>query len=365
MFEEVLNGVYQTNEYPVLGYLAKQWATKKPFVGKRILVATPVFRNTLLEYTALIAGGAELSIGCDTVACDTTIVEKLKQWGFSVLTQADVLNQEQNGQFFDLILDCAGQFSACNPTFGCVELTRSGVDLYKNSPKPIYVADSGIIKRIETSLGTGDGYFRALKQSGITTFKGKKLLVFGSGKVGSGIAMQGYAKGCSVTVITDTTRPQKINGFQVDFSEDMSKQNIQIIDVHNVTKIIDEINNANFIVTATGKKNALDKPDIVSAIMKSRAIAANMGVEDEYGEHIPESRVLNNKNTFNFLLEEPTHLKYIDASLGLHAALGELILQKKCSFKGIQNPPQELEQHMLDITIKNGIIGEELKPLIS
>ena len=363
MFEEVLNGVYQTNEYPVLGYLAKQWATKKPFVGKRILVATPVFRNTLLEYAALIAGGADLSIGCDTVACDITIVKKVKQWGFSVLTQADVLNQEQNGQFFDLILDCAGQFSACHPAYGFVELTRSGVYLYEKSSKPVFVADSGIIKRIETSLGTGDGYFRALKQLGFSPFEGKKLLVFGSGKVGSGIALQGLTKGCSVKVVTQK-RPQTVDGLQVDFSEDMSKQGIQIVDAQNITETTNAINHADFIVTATGKKDALNKPDIVSAIMESRAIAANMGVEDEYGEHIPQNRVLNNKNTFNFLLEEPTHLKYIDASLGLHAALGEKLIQEKCNFNGVKNPPAKLEQQILDITIQNGCIGEELQKFL-
>ena len=48
-----------------------------------------------------------------------------------------------------------------------------------------------------------------------------------------------------------------------------------------------------------------------------------MGVEDEYGETFPADRVLNGKRPLNFLLEEPTQLRYIDATFALHRALAE------------------------------------------
>ena len=60
---------------------------------------------------------------------------------------------------FDLILDCAGVFAEWIPTYGFVELTRSGVPRYAHSAKPVYIADSGRIKRIETMLGTGRELF--------------------------------------------------------------------------------------------------------------------------------------------------------------------------------------------------------------
>ena len=58
-----------------------------------------------------------------------------------------------------------------------------------------------------------------------------------------------------------------------------------------------------------------------------------MGVEDEYGPNVPASRVLAEKKPLNFILEEPTHLKYIDASLALHAALGELLVREATANK--------------------------------
>jgi adenosylhomocysteinase len=91
-----------------------------------------------------------------------------------------------------------------------------------------------------------------------------------------------------------------------------------------------------------------------------------MGVEDEFGEMVPQSRVLNEKAPLNFMLEEPTHLKYIDASLALHAALGECLLNDiaenngNAPFKGPNNPPDEIEQKILMTTIQNGFIGQEI-----
>ena len=92
-------------------------------------------------------------------------------------------------------------------------------------------------------------------------------------------------------------------------------------------------------------------------------VAANMGVEDEFGTLVPRFRVLNRKAPLNFILEEPTHLKYIDASLGLHAALGERLLQdisRGERFMGPRDPASDLEQKLLMATIQNGEIGMEV-----
>lgn len=366
VFEDILH-IYTKKEYPALDYLNQKWSKTKPFAGLRILVATPVFRNTMIQYEAFLAAGAELYVGQDTVLFDKTIVSELRKRNFSVVSLQDVLLLEQNNQFFDVILDCAGQFASCHPTIGFVELTRSGVQFYQNSEKPVYVADSGFVKRIETSLGTGDGYFRALQQLGCKDFKNKNLVIFGSGKVGCGIALQGFRKGCKVTIVTDTSRSQMQGSLQVDFSLFLKEKGMQVVDYKNYLAISDVILQSDFVVTATGKKSALDQPQIVDAILKTKALVANMGVEDEFGENIPSNRVLNDKGSLNFMLEEPTHLKYIDASLALHAILAEKLLQEKQSnnlFQGIKNPPQDLEQKILDITIQNGLIGDEIQEML-
>ena len=156
IFDEILNDAYEKREYPALSAFFAEWSGTRPFRALRVLVATPVFRNTLLEYRALIAGGADLVVGvAGGMPCDPGIVEVLRGNGIPVIGLQEALEMEarcaESGDCaFDLILDCAGQFSACHPRFGFVELTRSGVQFYEKCEHPVYVADSGVVKRIET-----------------------------------------------------------------------------------------------------------------------------------------------------------------------------------------------------------------------
>jgi adenosylhomocysteinase len=91
----------------------------------------------------------------------------------------------------------------------------------------------------------------------------------------------------------------------------------------------------------------------------SPAILANMGVEDEYGSAIPPSRVLARKSPLNFILEEPTQLQYIEATMALHNE-GAVYLVNHPESKGEIIPPAKTETEMLDISKRNGLIGDEL-----
>ena len=395
IFDEIVNDAYEEREYPALLALAHEWSGTRPFRALRLLVATPVFRNTLLEYRALIAGGADLvggvagldsgeeGAGADAsnagaeMPCDLGIVEVLRGNGIPVIGVQEALKMEAAGCGFDLILDCAGQFSACHPRFGFVELTRSGVQFYENSEHPVYVADSGIVKRIETCLGTGEGYVRALAQLGHDFCSdsgadgaGKKFVVFGSGKVGQGIVLQLLRSGASVHVVTDCSLGS--NPF-------LDANGVPVTDCNDLDAVASLVRSADFVVTATGVKGALDRPQVVEALLGSHAVLANMGVEDEYGLGIPASRVLAEKKPLNFILEEPTHLKYIDASLALHAALGELLVNeaRECvaggqdargpmpaKNAGPMDPPSELEQRILSVTMQDGLIGAEIAEMM-
>ena len=369
LFDEIIDDAYDVSEYPALAHYEQEWAETRPFAGLRVLAATPVFRNTLVQYRALLAGGAELSVGIATgsdagaeMPCDAGVVDLLQESGILVLNLKDVLDAESRGQGFDLILDCAGQFSACHPRFGFVELTRSGVQFYEKCEKPVYVADSGIVKRIETSLGTGEGYVRALAQLGYgSDFVGKKFVVFGSGKVGQGIVLQLLRLAAIITVVTDTSRGA--NPF-------LEANGVPITDCRDIDAVASLVRDADFVVTATGVKGALDRTELAEALNESRAVLANMGVEDEYGPGVPCARVLAKKKPLNFILEEPTHLKYIDASLALHAALGELLVREysddSCQNKnaGPMDPPTELEQRILSLTMEDGLIGQEISEML-
>ena len=357
LFDEIVNDAYEEREYPALLALTREWEQTRPFDGLRVLVATPVFRNTLLEYRALIAGGADLAVGvAGGMPCDPGIVDVLRENGIPVVGAQEALDLEAAGRGFDLILDCAGQFSACHPRFGFVELTRSGVQFYEKSEHPVYVADSGIVKRIETCLGTGEGYVRALAQLGHDFDDGKQFVVVGSGKVGQGIVLQLLRSGATVDVVTDTNFGS--NAF-------LDANGVPVTDCCDAGAVAALVRAADFVVTATGVKGALDRPQVVEALLASDAVLANMGVEDEYGPVVPATRVLAEKKPLNFILEEPTHLKYIDASLALHAALGEQLLRESANKNaGPMDPPSELEQRILSMTMQDGLIGAEIAEMM-
>ncbi|SIO43618.1 adenosylhomocysteinase [Fibrobacter sp. UWB11] len=390
ILSSVLDEVYEKNEYPALAALEAEWSETRPFEGLRVLVATPIYRNTMTQYRALLAGGASLLVGFSGMN-DPDVVDFLKDWGIPVVIPAEMLEAESRGEFVDLVLDCAGPFAALHPKIGFVELTRSGVQYYQNAKKPVFVADSGIVKRIETSLGTGDGYFRALEKLGLgagenasgADFEGKKLLVFGSGKVGSGIALQGVRRGCAVSVVTDLNRASSENAPENapenaansmpagDFSAVLEQNGVNVVDCHDYATVSALIEKADFVVTATGIKDALAAPELQKSLLSTSAVLANMGVEDEYGEAVPVEKVLNAKGPLNFILEEPTHLKYIETSLALHAALAERLVQEAAGStqsgsdcaaidEGLRFPPQEIEQRLLTIAIQNGVIGPEI-----
>ncbi|MBO4435921.1 MAG: adenosylhomocysteinase [Fibrobacter sp.] len=361
IFDEIVNDAYEKREYPALSAFFAEWSGTRPFRALRVLVATPVFRNTLLEYRALIAGGADLVVGvAGGMPCDPGIVETVRENGIPVVGLPEALEMESRGRGFDLVLDCAGQFSACHPRFGFVELTRSGVQFYEKCEHPVYVADSGVVKRIETCLGTGEGYVRALAQLGHDFCDGKKFVVFGSGKVGQGIVLQLLRSGADVHVVTDCSRGS---------CAFLDANGVPVTDCNDLDAVASLVRGADFVVTATGVKGALDRPQIVEALLASGAVLANMGVEDEYGPNVSASRVLAEKKPLNFILEEPTHLKYIDASLALHAALGELLLQEAAGISGTKNagpqdPPSDLEQRILSMTMQDGLIGAEIAEMM-
>lgn len=344
---KLINEHYLPQDYPALYNQMNEWQENKPLKGLSILDATPVFRNTMTKYLALIAAGAKLSVGIsDVMPYDSKIVEFLRELGVNIVTPC-------SKDKFDIILDCAGSFSEIDASIGYVELTRSGVEKYSRCVKPIFVADSGNIKKIETMLGTGESLFRALLGLGYDTWKNKNIVVFGSGKVGSGIIMYGYTNGGNITVVTN---PKTV-------FEKIALKCKSVIDYTNVDAVCKAVKDADLIVMATGNKNAIPYPNVINTIINSKALLANMGVEDEFGQTVPTLRVLNNKKPLNFILEEPTHLKYIEATMALHNA-GALYMVSNICKGGIINPPPQMELQILEITRDNGIIASELELLM-
>lgn len=341
--ERLIQGHYRPEEYPSLADQAARWAAVRPLAGLSVLDATPVFRNTVSKYIPLLKAGARLTVGlAEGFPHDPAIAAFLQENGIPVLKSGDAIHAK-----FDLILDCAASFSHLAPRIGYVELTRSGVERYKSKEKPVFVADSGTIKRIETCLGTGESYFRAMAELGYDDWKGRTLVIFGSGKVGTGIVLYAAQKGARITVITDLAC---VPGQITRVAE-------QIVDYRDREAVAEAIGHAYAVVTATGVANAL--AGIGGALNRSAALLANMGVEDEFGKEVPEGRVLGRKRPLNFMLEEPTHLKYIEATMALHNE-GAAWLAAHPGAEGLNNPPAGIEARLLETTRRSGVIGDEI-----
>ena len=192
-------------DYPALAAQAARWDKERPLDGLRILCGTPLFLNTSAQFAALLAGGAELEVVySDELGFDPGLPDFLRAIGIPVRHGA--AEAVASGAVYDVVLDCSALNRAVPVRLGFCELTRSGVHVYTEDPpgKPVFAADSGRIKSIETMLGTGDGCLRGLRHVGIEP-DGKTVLLFGHGRVGRGIE---YALKTQARSSASPTRPR-------------------------------------------------------------------------------------------------------------------------------------------------------------
>jgi adenosylhomocysteinase len=331
---------YRPEEWPTLLWQAEEWSKTRPLAGLRILDGTPIFRNTLAKYRALLAAGAELWVPAQpTMPCDKNI--------FPLLKTLRVQQAPRGMDDFDIILDCSGQFRELHPRLGFAELTRTGAHRFEHTHHPVILADSGRIKRIETTLGTGEAFFRAMEQLGHTDWAGKKLLIIGYGKVGRGLLHYAMKHGMKVTVadVSDvrSALPAQVNYVDASRGGDLGKA----------------ILNSWCTVTVTGHIAALRHVPQQQAIAASDVLLANMGVEDEFGPHIPESRVLNRKQPLNFLLEDPTSMRFIETTMALHNACALELLTADLPHRCMP-PAPDVEDRLLHIACTRGLIGADV-----
>ena len=339
---DYLAGFYSPAEYPVLAVQLKSWSAEKPLAGVKILDGTPVFRNTMVKYMVLLAGGADLtvSVGKD-IPCDPEIVAIAPEFGIRIADEK-ILTET-----FDAVADCAGRHKNVRSRYGYAELTRSGLEYYRDCREPVFSVDSGILKRFETTIGTGESFVRAMKHLGYGNFNGKTIVVFGGGKVGRGCAFYAAANGAETFIIDrqDIVPPEKVSFVN---SADCDQTN-------------ELLRKAWCVVSATGIAGTLK--EYVPILRTSDCLIANMGVEDEFGSALPDDRVLNRKKPLNFLLDEPTALRCIDPSMALsNAAL--LLLVRKMIAPGINLPPEDLELAMISDIRKNGMMNDEINMIL-
>ena len=335
-----LGKCYEAAEYPALAHQFALWSAEKPLTGKKILDGTPVFANTLLKYMNLLAAGADLTVGyCESIPYDEKIIEFLQRIGVKC-----VYNCSEVG-YFDCILDCNAVYRNLRPRYGFVELTRSGAYHFAGIDAPVINVDDSRIKAIETCLGTGEGFLRAMNHLGYDV-KNKKIVVMGCGKVGRGVVFYAGRAGAEVVAVDDPAMVSKcVNG--------------RLLSRFDHAAVLAELRQAWCVVCCTGQAGALADTDYINILNSGSQLMVNMGVEDEWGTQIPPERVFNNKQPLNFILKEPTLLRYIDPTMALHSQAAVELIKNKCP-AGICQIAQDVHDAYWQIVEKNGMIAEEL-----
>jgi adenosylhomocysteinase len=173
-----------------------------------------------------------------------------------------------------------------------------------------------ILKSLETFYGTGDGFIRSFVQHSKSSLKDKAVLLFGYEKVGSGVtnAFLAYTKNITVVDISAISLQKGRN------------RNIKALSFDQKAEIIKAISNADIVVTATGVKNIISNT-FEHDLFKGKFLA-NVGVADEYGYAFEKNEILGGKMPLNFLLDEPTKMRYLDPSFYAHNLGCELIMQR-------------------------------------
>ncbi len=333
-----LQNFYAPSDYPAMHAQWQRFNDTAPLAGMKILDATPVFRNTMVKYAVLLAGGADLTVAVGKdIPCDPDIVKLLDSFGIRVADEKILQGT------FDLVADCAGRHIQVKSRYGYAELTRSGLEYYRDCSRPVFSVDSGVLKHFETTCGTGESFVRAMNHLGFNDFRDRSIVIFGGGKVGSGTAYYAARAGAKVTII--------------DKNEIIPPENTGFVNAADTGRVSQLLRTAWCVVSATGLPGVLSS--YVPEILAAGALIANMGVEDEFGKDLPDDLVLNRKRPLNFMLEEPTEIRYIDPSMALsNEALR--ILAAETLPAGINPPPADVEQMIINDMRKSGTMNKEI-----
>lgn len=343
--KDYISQFYEPREYINLKEQILEFRRKKELSLYSVLDATPVFRNTLVKYLPLLKGKMNLTVGYGNgIPYDPQIIDFLNSIGIKTVLNGERVYRKK----FDFILDCAGVNANVFANIGYVELTRSGFYKYRNSANNVFLADDSVVKTLETLLGTGDGFLRGLKHYNINNISNKKVVIFGFGKVGQGVALYAMKENAQVVVVDDLTK--------VEIPDSMQK-----IDFRNQSEIDKAISQSDIVVSVTGIEGALQNTLDIKKLVKSKAIIVNMGIHNEFGQLMPPERVLNNNAPLNFVLEEPTHLKYIAPTMSLsNYGIFELLDTQQESSHLIQ-PSKSLNDKILTTLQQKGCLTQELE----
>lgn len=328
----------------------REWKESKPLAKRSILINCHLTHATLLLIELFINSGADLKITCARgLVCHDPIKEIIMQMG--IFLSPNALADPKYRNYFDVIVDCGAYLAnILTPTYGFIELTHVTPTKYKKNNSPVISVDSGIVKLLETTYGTGDGFVRAINNIysniGIDHRK-KHYLIFGYGKVGKGICSCLYQSGVPKNLIT------VVENCNVKRSK-AEHEGFVSLDIQNTKEIKKLLHNkVDCAVTATGVRSCISQ-HFNTTDFADLDYLTNMGTYDEWGPSFHKKSVLHDKKPLNFMLEYPTKIKYLDPVFAILAyATIEIIDEKILKIFTIKKPSITIEKKVLNVWMDN------------
>lgn len=330
---------YGIDNYPFMQKMCEESMQDKSYKGLSLLHNAPLYLNTLLKIEPLILGGAKLIVTNPTnIGYDQKAIDILRQAGIRV-----EMNHEKIKGSFDYVLDTSGDFKDhLSSVCGAVELTKSGEIVYGSDPKvsyPVINIDNSRVKTLETELGTGDGFVRAMQYFVGKVFYQQPFILFGYGKVAKGIALRLSQYTDQIIVIEKCAKA----------CERAAQDGFVVLNASETKHVASAMRYAYAVVTATGVKNVIT--DAYDPNLFKGKLLVNMGAQDEYGPAFSPSEVLNQKIAANFALQEPTALKFIDPIFYVHNYAVNLMCEHHYS-PGVHVIPAKLDDDIMRLWMK-------------
>ncbi len=189
---------------------------------------------------------------------------------------------------------------------------------YERIPCPVISADDCRTKYIEGFFGTGEAFLRAWQKfRPRAALDGKRLVQFGYGKIGRGVAHQTRRAGMRVTVVevdAEARSQAEADGFPAlsGAPEGALRQILARADV---------------VISVTGVPAVLSRSVPPEWIRANRPALVNLGAEDEFGPAFADREILGGRSVpLNFHLSQPTLNRYVDPVLAAHLLALEALM---------------------------------------
>lgn len=300
---------------PLLRALVTRYADERPFKGQAVVLGHLLVRNTLVVAEAIVAGGATLVLaeGHASPAAAPVIAE-LQRHNVPILPNAEAVRRG------DLFVDVSCILGKLRQPRGAAEVTRTGVLHYQQLPPcPVVSADDCKAKKIEGFYGTGDGFLRAWRQlRPADSPEGKRIVQFGYGKIGRGVAHRCRAAGLVVTV-ADLSAEARTRA---------AAEGFEALAADPSAELQAALKAADIILSVTSIPDVMSSGRIPPEWLRAgKATLVNLGAEDEFGPAFEDGEILGGRGLpLNFHLANPTQNRYVDAPLAAHVLALEALV---------------------------------------